>query len=248
MKRVVLLSIIYGFMLFSCKERQASTLNVNEIINKSIEISGGEKFATSTIEFDFRDKHYKAIRNNGLYQFERHFNDSVFSIKDVISNKGFSRFVTDGLLEIPDSMVVKYSASVNSVHYFSILPYGLNDDAVIKTYLGEEIIKNDNYHKVQVTFMQDGGGEDFEDVFVYWINSRTFKADFLAYSYNEKDGLGLRFREAYNERFVNGLRFVDYNNFKPEDKTVSVTELGSLFDTNQLKLLSKIDLKNVTVN
>jgi len=159
-----------------------------------------------------------------------------------------SRFVTDGLLEIPDSMVVKYSASVNSVHYFSILPYGLNDDAVIKTYLGEEIIKNDNYHKVQVTFMQDGGGEDFEDVFVYWINSRTFIADFLAYSYNEKDGLGLRFREAYNERFVNGLRFVDYNNFKPEDKTVSVTELGSLFDTNQLKLLSKIDLKNVTVN
>ena len=248
MKRFVLFSIICSFSLIACKEKPQSILSAKEIVNKSIEISGGEKFDASIIEFDFRDKHYKAIRNKGVFQLERHFKDSIFNIIDIVDNDGFNRFVDEEKLEVPDSMAVKYTASVNSVHYFSVLPYGLNDASVIKTILGEETIKNKIYYKVQVTFKQEGGGEDFEDVFMYWINSNTFKTDYLAYSYNENDGLGFRFREANNERMVNGIRFVDYNNYKPKENTISVSDLGNLFETNQLELLSKIELKNVIVN
>ena len=75
----------------------------------------------------------------------------------------------------------------------------------------------------------------------------SFKVDYLAYSYNEDDGVGMRFREAYNERFVNSLRFVDYNNYKTEDTSIPLESLGKAFEANQLKLLSKIELKNVTV-
>jgi hypothetical protein len=144
-------------------------------------------------------------------------------------------------------MAVKYTASVNTVHYFALLPYGLNDAAVNKSSLGEVTIKNKVYHKIKVTFSQEGGGEDYEDVFVYWIDAETFKADYIAYSYIEDDGVGIRFREAYNERMVNGLRFVDYNNYKSEDATMDLLGLDKAFESGSLKLLSKIELENIVV-
>ena len=58
----------------------------------------------------------------------------------------------------------------------------------------------------------------------------------------------MRFREAYNERYVNGLRFVDYNNFKSEDVSIQLFDLGKIFENNQLKLLSKIELENINVD
>lgn len=222
-------------------------MDANAIINKSIEVSGGELFKKSTIEFDFRDKHYKAIRDNGKFQYERIFNDSLGEIKDVLNNKGFRRFVKDSISVVSDGKEQAYAASVNSVHYFSVLPYGLNDKAVNKTFLYEVQVKGKSYYKIKVTFNKDGGGEDFDDEFIYWVNKDTFKADYLVYSYNEKDGRGYRFREAYNERFIGDIRFVDYNNYKPANNEVSLESLDVLFETNKLELLSKIELKNISV-
>jgi hypothetical protein len=233
--------------LLIVSRKQEPELTANDIVNKSIEVSGGERFKKSTIDFDFRDKHYKAIRDNWKFQYEREFKDSTNTIKDVLTNSGFERFINNQLIETPDSMAVRYTASVNSVHYFSVLPFGLNDKAVYKTYLEKVEIKGKMYHKIKVTFNENGGGEDFEDIFLYWIDVKLFKVDYLAYSYNESNGKGLRFREAYNERFVNGIRFVDYNNFKPETNTVSLEELDAFFETEELKLLSKIELKNINV-
>jgi hypothetical protein len=248
MNRFLLLSISFLFLFLNCKEKEAEFLNATALVNETIKASGGDTFETSIIGFDFRDRYYRAIRNKGNFQLERYTKDSLKTIKDVVINSGFRRFIDDELVETPDSMAVKYSASVNSVHYFSVLPYGLNADAVIKTYLGKVKIHQKEYHKIKVTFNQDGGGEDFEDIFVYWINSESHKIDYLAYSYHEDDGLGFRFREAYNERFVNGIRFVDYNNYKPKSNNASVLDLDNLFENNQLDLLSKIELKSVTVN
>lgn len=236
--------IAFALMFFSCAKE---TPTAQEIIDKTISAAGGEKYSNFELEFDFRDKHYKAIRDGGTFQYERHFKDSVNQIRDVLTNNGFQRFINNELANIPDSMAVKYTSSVNSVHYFALLPSQLNDAAVNKTYLGKVTIKDKVYHKVKVTFDQEGGGEDYEDVFVYWITADTFKADFIAYSYIESDGVGLRFREAYNERMVNGLRFVDYNNYKPEDSIQDVTALDKLFESNALKLLSKIETENITV-
>ncbi|WP_341215471.1 DUF6503 family protein [uncultured Wocania sp.] len=234
-------------MLFLSCEKQKE-VNVQDIVDKSIEISGGYKIKNSTIAFDFRDKNYKATRNNGSFQLERRFKDSTGIVRDVLSNDGFERYINNEIVKVPDSMVPKYSASVNSVHYFSVLPYGLNDAAVNKQYVEKVILRGKPYHKVKITFNQDGGGEDFEDVFVYWINATTYKTDYIAYSYHENHGIGLRFREAYNERYVNDIRFVDYTNYKPKDSSVSVLGLDDLFEKNQLQIVSKIDLTNIEVN
>ena len=56
------------------------------------------------------------------------------------------------------------------------------------------------------------------------------------------------FREAYNERFVGGIRFVDYYNLKPKSKTSSILDIDELYGNGDLELLSKIELENIQVN
>ena len=239
--------ILVAIVLFTnCTEHKE--INAQTITDNAITVSGGDKIKNSTINFDFRNRHYKAVRNNGNFQFERQFKDSLNNITDVLSNDGYKRFINNELVKVADSMIPRYSASVNSVHYFSVLPFGLNDAAVNKEFLNDVEIKGNTYHKIKITFNQEGGGEDFEDVFVYWINTKTFKTDYIAYSYIESDGVGLRFREAFNERFVNGIRFVDYNNYKATDTENSVLKLDEHYKNNTLKFLSKIELKQIKVN
>jgi hypothetical protein len=154
--------------------------------------------------------------------------------------------IRDSLVAVPDSMARKYSNSINSVHYFAYLPFGLNDAAVNKRLLGEIEINGNMYYKLEVTFDQEGGGKDYEDVYIYWINKKTLKPDYLAYEFHV-DGGGVRFREAYNERYINGIRFVDYRNYEPLDQ-VSVRETDSLFTAGKLLLLSHIELGDIEVN
>jgi len=141
--------------LTSCKKE--IPLSAQDIVDKTIEVSGGDKYLNAEIDFDFRDKHYRSVREGGKFQYERQFQDSIGIIKDVLNNDGFQRFVNDTLTKIPDSMAVKYTSSVNSVHYFALLPYGLNDAAVNKSSLGEVSIKDKLYYKIKVTFSQEGG-------------------------------------------------------------------------------------------
>ncbi len=246
--KYIFLSVLFVFLL-NCKQNKAEQLSAEFIVNKSIEVSGADKVGISTIDFDFRDKHYYAKRYEGNFLLMRLFAEAnKDSIYDMLSNDGFVRQVNKEKFFLEDSMKAKYSASVNSVHYFSVLPYGLNDKAVNKTRLKDVKIKEQMYYTIQVSFDQNGGGEDYEDVFLYWINIETFLVDYLAYSYNEDDGKGMRFREAYNERYVNGIRFVDYKNYKPNENSVTLLELPKLFEKGRLKLLSKIELENVSVN
>ncbi|PCH99850.1 MAG: deoxyribose-phosphate aldolase [Flavobacteriaceae bacterium] len=249
MKNYIYLSTCILILSISCADANKTLTDPNEIINRAIDYAGGDSFKNSNIRFDFRDKHYKASRNNGTYQLERHFKDSLGTIKDVLNNTGFNRYQNDSLLNLDDDWKQRYSNSVNSVHYFSVLPFGLNDDAVIKTYMGKSSIKGTDYYKIKVHFKQIGGGEDFQDVFIYWVSTNNFAVDYLAYSYQDsKVKVGLRFREAYNQRFIKGLRFVDYNNYKPASDITALESLDQLFIQGKLTLLSKIENTNVTVD
>jgi len=250
MKTFYLIYILGFTLLCSCKENEDNVSDVAQFaIDEAIKNVGGDQFKSSIIDFDFRDRHYIAMRDGWKFKFERIWKDSLNSFRDLISNDGYQRYVNDTLVKVPDSMEVKYYSSINAVHYFSILPYGLNDKAVNKTYLGEVEIKGKSYYKIKITFDKEGGGEDYDDIFVYWINKETFDVDYLSYSYIEAhNDVGLRFREAYNRKEVNGLVFADYNNLKPKDDSATVYNLDSLFVANQLQLLSKIELENISVN
>jgi hypothetical protein len=223
-----------------------SLTDPQKIIDKAIEAAGGQKYLHSTIEFDFRDRHYVAQRDGGKFSYERIFKDSVKTTHDFVTNEGFKREINQALAEVADTMKVKYTSSVNSVIYFALLPYGLNDAAVQKKFLGEITMDSVAYYKIEVTFMQEGGGEDHEDIFHYWINKKDFTIGYMSYSYEESDGVGLRLRKAYNPRIVNGILFLDYINLKPKGDT-QITALEDLYKKGELEELSKIELLNIQV-
>jgi hypothetical protein len=230
-------------MLLACER---NLTDPQKIIDKTIASSGGEKYLSATIEFDFRDRHYIARRNGGVFSYERISKDSATVTHDFLSNEGFRREVNGNVVEVADSMKTRYRASVNSVVYFALVPYGLNDASVQKKFLGETQIENKEHYIVEITFSQEGGGEDHEDVFIYWINKKDFTIDYMAYSFAENDGEGYRFRKAYNPRKINDILFFDYINYKPKGE-VKIKELEELFKNGELEELSKIELLNISV-
>lgn len=238
--------IIFTLLSFlnGCKEKK---LTANQIIDKSIKVHGGLLFNSSSISFDFRDKHYSAKRQNGLFEFTREFSDTNGNaIKDVLNNTSFTRYTNNAKTDLTDERTNAYSNSINSVIYFALLPYGLNDKAVRKELMGEVKIKNKYYYKIKITFSQDGGGEDFEDIFVYWIEKENYTLDYLAYLYHVNGG-GTRFREAVNVRVINGISFSDYINYGTEGLGYDIENYDVDFEKGNLKKVSEIKLKNVKV-
>ena len=232
-------------LLFSCS---SDTSESQKIIDKAIEVYGGDKFSKSTIEFDFRERHYVTRRNEGVFSHERIFKDTADNvIHDYLTNDGFHREINDKPASVPDTMAVKYTRSVNSTIYFALLPYGLNDPAVRKKLLGKTTFNGEPYFTVEVTFEQEGGGEDFNDIFLYWIHEKTFTLDYMAYLYFT-DGGGLRFRRAYNRREVNGISLQDYVNYQPKGDSTTIYQMERLYKADSLEELSKIELINIQVN
>lgn len=237
---------LFIILFISCKPK-AEDLNAQAIVDKAIETSCGYNCENMAIDFIFRGRQYSSKRDGGAYSLERITTDSTGVTHDILTNEGFSRFKNESLVAVVDSMATKYANSVNSVHYFALLPYGLNAAAVKKELLGERTINEKNYYEIEVTFIEEGGGTDFDDTFVYWFSKQDFSMDYLAYAY-ATDGGGIRFREAYNKRAVEGIRFTDYNNYKPESLDIELTELPALFEAGKLKLLSKIETEDVKVS
>ncbi len=215
-------------------------------VDSSIDAHGGDLFQNVHIEFDFRNRHYVSHRQGGIFTYTREFRDSSGLIKDVLTNDRFHREINGGLAKISEERAKAFTNSVNSVIYFALLPYGLNDRAVIKKYIKETDIKGKKYDLIKVTFQEDGGGKDHEDVFLYWIEKDSHTLDYFAYSY-ETDGGGIRFREAINRRSVEGILFQDYINYEPDSPGAKLDDMETLYKNEKLKKLSDILLENIEV-
>lgn len=240
----VIFFLILAFVFGSCN---TSLTDPQQIIDKAIVAAGGEKYVNSIIEFDFRERHYIAIREGGKFSYQRVFRDSTKTFHDFVSNDGFKREIDGVVADVADSMKVKYTSSTNSVIYFALLPYGLNDAAVQKKFLGETIMDGKAYYKVEVSFRQDGGGEDFQDMFNYWVSKDDFSIGYLSYSFSENDETSSRLRKAYNPRRIGNILFLDYINYKPKDNKVRFDQLEELYEKDELEELSKIELQNISV-
>jgi hypothetical protein len=217
------------------------------IVDKAIEVAGGDIFDNSVIAFDFRNRHYITRREGGQFSHERIFStDSTNIVHDYLTNEGFHREINDTVATVPDTMAVRYTRSVNSTIYFALLPYGLNDAAVQKRYLGMATFDGQPYYCVEITFEQEGGGEDYNDVFYYWIHEDKYTIDYMAYVYYSEGG-GLRLRKAIKPHWVNGVLLQDYINFQPASDTVRLEHMEALYKAGKLEELSRIELENITV-
>ncbi len=237
-----LLACLLFVLTLSCSSNQEP--DAQQIVNEAIEAHGGKNFEQMALSFRLRDKQYRALRDNGAFVYSRAYTDSTGQqVHDVLRNSGFERTLDGKVAEVTDEKAAAYSASVNSVVYFALLPYFLNDAAVQKQYLGEAIIKGEPYHQVKVTFKQDGGGEDFEDEYLFWFHQDNKTMDYLAYSFVE-DGGGTRFREATNVREVGGIRFQDYVNYTTKD-SIPLERYDELLEARKLEKVSDINLEEI---
>lgn len=246
MKKIALLFCMLA--LFACKNEE-KPLTADAIIKKTIEKAGGERYGRANIEFVFRNNTYTSKRDGGLYEFTRTLKDSLGEVKDVLNNRGLKRYREGQEVYISDSLAGLYAESVNSVHYFVQLPYGLGGPAVQKELLGEDSIAGKPYYEIRVTFRQEGGGTDHEDIYMYWIHKDRFTIDYFAYRFYVNDG-GIRFRVAVNPREVAGIRFVDYENYKTDDLSIPLQELDDLYLAGDLDKVSQIhnDILKVEIN
>lgn len=242
--------LVFLTVIISACQQKAESLTAEQIVEKAREAAGSPLLDNSRVAFDFRSMHYTSERRPGYFQYSRKQTDSLGNVTiDQIGTDGYRRTINDSLVQVHDTMAVKYSNSVNSVHYFAYLPYNLNDPAVNKKLLGEVEINKIVYYKILVHFDQQGGGDDFEDVFLYWFRKDNFQMDYLAYLYHTEGG-GIRFREAFNRREVSGVQFLDYHNLKPKEanyKKVDFKNVDSLYQVGQLEVLSEILTENVKV-
>lgn len=239
------LVVLLLLCLMACKPSEQK-LTAQEIIDKTILFSGADKVANSKITFKFRENSYIATRKKGIFKLFRTYKKDSLIIKDVLKNNGYERSINAKPVNVSDSMIAKYRNSINSVHYFSVLPFGLNAAAVNKKLLKSATLKGKEYYKIEVTFSKEGGGDDFDDVFIYWIGKEDFLVDYLAYSYHTNGG-GKRFRVLKEQCIKNGIRFVDYHNYKPLNESVSLADVDQAFESNGLIKVSEIILKDIEV-
>lgn len=246
-KNTVLTAILVSVLSLSCGTSEKKSEG-EKVIEKSIEASGGENYVNAEIDFTFRNRRYKSKRNGDIFRLERIVKDSTGkTTHDVLSNEGLKRFVNSKAATVPDSMVTRISDGVNSVHYFVQVPFVLNSPAANKELLGEDEVEGETYYEVKVSFREEGGGTDFEDEFLYWIHKENFTVDYLAYRFFTNDG-GIRFRKAVNPRVVEGIRFVDYQNYRTEELSTPLRDLDSLYEAGKLEFFSDIQTENISVS
>ncbi|GAB4404352.1 MAG: hypothetical protein OHK0053_29840 [Microscillaceae bacterium] len=224
----------------SLETRPADTLSPSQqIIRSAIGAHGGERYRQISLSFDFRDKTYQLRRQHGKFEYTRIFKDSSgATIRDVLHNEGFSRFVNEKRVEVPDEKAQAYSNSINSVAYFTLLPFNLQDEAVQSRLLGIDTIQGQAYHEIEVRFRAEGGGQDFEDVYVYWFHAEQKTLDYLAYRFEVNEG-GTRFRVAKNRRSFAGIVWQDYDNYEGSKET-PLAQMDELWQAKKLKKLSEI--------
>lgn len=181
---------------------------------------GSKRLDGRTVHFTFRGTLFTAWRDGARFRYTRTVaDDAGRTVVETVDNDGVTRTI-DGE-DAPFASDAERRAAetaVNSVVYFALLPSALADPSVRVRSLGRDTVAGRPLDAVEVTFAQDGGGRDWEDRYVYWLDPERHTVDVLAYTYRETPGdtaraaTGHRFRRVIGVQTVGGVRFQDYEN------------------------------------
>ncbi len=234
--------LVVGLAIQGCEMRTTPTQTVRD----SIERHGGERFERLDLEFDFRGDAYRVVRADGRFLYERKYRQDGASIRDWMANEGVGREVEGQRVELDASQRASLESTVNSVVYFALLPFRLLDPAARHRDLGEAEIDGEPYQVVEVTFLEEGGGRDWEDRFVYWFHRNDHTLDFMAYRFDTGEG-GTRFRRAVNRRQVGGLLLQDWENLTADPAIEDIARYPEWLGSPELRLVSMVEMEEVRV-
>lgn len=235
-----LLSVSLGVQ--GCERQTAPT----QAVERAIERHGGERFERMEVEFGFRGDSYRVVRDEGRFLYERRYERDGVSIRDWMTNEGLGREVDGTAVELAASEGASLESTVNSVVYFSFLPFRLMDPAVRHRDLGTTEIAGEPYRVVEVTFAEEGGGRDWEDRFVYWFHQVDHTLDYMAYRFFTGEG-GTRFRRAVNRRQVDDLLIQDWENLTADPVIDDIARYPEWLGSPELRLVSMVEMEEVQV-
>lgn len=216
-------------------------------VERARAVHGAAVLDRATVRFTFRGDAFEVVRDGGLFRYTRAFRDTTGAlVRDVLDNDGLRRERNGRRVDLDEDAYREAETVLNSVVYFALLPYNLADPAVRPRALGPDTVRGQPYERVEVTFLQEGGGRDWQDRFVYWIHAERGTMDYLAYAFHTGEG-GTRFREAVDVRTVGGVRFADYLNYVADPDTFRLEAYPRLLEAGRLLLVSEVRLEDVRV-
>jgi hypothetical protein len=222
------------------------------IIDSAVVAHGDTVLNRAVIRFTFRGDRYRVRQHEGRFHYRRSYTDSLGrTVQEGLTNDTLYRVVDGDTVSLSDDERDAVETTVNSVTYFSLLPGPLQDDAVQPEYSGRDTIDGRPYHRIRVTFQQEGGGKDWEDIFMYWFRTDTYEMDYLSYAFglgDEETDVGTRFREAYDVRRINSVRMADYMNYTRESLPPDqMARYPTLWAQDSLELVSRIETDSVSI-
>ncbi|WP_233992730.1 DUF6503 family protein [Salinibacter altiplanensis] len=243
-------AVVFVLLLGACTAPE-SPPSAAVVIDSARAAHGASVLDRAVVALDFRGDAYRLRQDGGDFHYRRASTDSLGrSVTEGLTNDGRYRVVEGDTVSLSASERAAVETTVNSVAYFALLPAPLGDPAVQPTYSGRDTIDGVPYHRVKVTFQQEDGGPDWEDVFVYWFRVDTYDMDYLAYAYGQgpEEEAGTRFREAYNVRRRGGVRVADYHNYTADSLTADqLARYPDLLESGALERVSEIEIDSVQV-
>ena len=221
----------------------------NALIAQTQSAHRSDSLDGARLSFLFRGTDYSAQFGDDGQRYARSGKDALGPFADTLDARGFRRTRGSHTDSLPPAAALAAEEALNSVLYFALLPRPLTDGAVQPRHLGETRIGDESYQVLDVTFGREGGGRDWQDRFVYWIHDERHTIDYLAYAFHVNGG-GIRFRQAFGAREVEGVRVQNYRNFAPTDATLSPNDLErlpQLWRAGRLRHLSDVILDDVRI-
>ena len=138
--------ILLPLLFFNCKSKEANTPSKeiamevqvpiqkpiqipkgDSIINKAIEAHGGKLYDKAHYSFIFRKKKYTFKNEDTSYSYSVEFkDDSDSQVIDKLENGNFERSLNGEIIKLSEKEIDIYSNGLNSVIYFTTLPFKLN--------------------------------------------------------------------------------------------------------------------------
>jgi hypothetical protein len=251
-----LLSALFGCLLLIAGGCQSASSPAPPapaaLIDSARAAHGSDVLNHARMTFTFREASFRLRHHrNGRFHYRRTLTDSLGrTVVEGLTNDGPYRVLDGDTTTLSPEARVDVETAVNSVAYFARLPAPLNDPAVRSSYSGRDTIDGTPYHRLRVTFQQEGGGRDWQDIFYYWFHAETYTMDYLAYAYGlgPDEETGTRFRAAYNARRRGGVRIADYENYTADSMSPDqMPRYPERLAQGNLDLVSRVALDSVRV-
>jgi len=237
--------ILFGGLLTSCKTDVEPELNGIQLLDKSIEASGGSIFNDSNVSFQIKHRKYQAYRNKHIARFSIETKNLNNEIHKATYANGFPEYFINNEKIPTNPNIQRYvNLRLEAVMYLSGIPHVFKQNGVITTRQEDVVIDEQDYFVLNITFPEGEGLPD--DEFYLYINPETFYVDFYAEKY-KLNGNEPTFVRLYNHRIVNSLLFADYYTFSPKEDSTLLSEIHTFYSKKDINERKHVQYTNIEV-